>query len=133
MNEKEVRLSIQELIDELLKYPESDREAIMSEVLGPVECVPIYAAVIPDVAVAYGVPYSTMGTEPNTPAPIDVISNMEYLNRLKMESDYKDIRMMIYRLKSGLTKIGEKFRYRLLGEIMKIIGKIYGYVNDKTR
>jgi|10_taG_2_1085330.scaffolds.fasta_scaffold00170_3 hypothetical protein len=111
MNEKEARLSIQELIDELLKYPEGDREAIMSEVLGPVECVPIYAAVMP-----------TMGTEPDTPAPIDVISTIEYLNMLRMKPENKDIITMIYKLKLHLRKIGDTFT---LVDALEISKKIF--------
>ena len=96
MNKKEIR----KIVDEIIECTEDEKAEIFDR-------AGIYAASIPEVAVAYGIPFPTMGAE--TPAPIDVISTMGYLDLLKMKSKYKDIKTMIYRLKFELKKIGETF------------------------
>jgi len=95
MNEKEIRLSITELIEELKKYPIEDREAIMISAFDS-DPVPIYAATIPYDACC------TAGTEPSICAPIDVYADFNRYDVIKNKPEYSSIKVFTYKLKFKL-------------------------------
>ena len=104
MDEKEIRECVDKIIGILDSCNDDERTEVLDRAGLCVDAVPIYAATI------LSDPCMLAGTAgPDIPAPIDVNSDMEYLDMLKEKKEYGSIKSMIYRLKYELKKINETF------------------------
>lgn len=111
-----MKLTVNELIEELKKYSIEDREAIM-------------IASFEDDPIPICIPGNhTAGTQPELYAPIDITIDMERYDMIKELSEYKSVKIFTYKLKFKLKTLPSKRTFNL-PEVLEIARELFKNVN----